>query len=203
MNLPFCGNRFPRIPARSQAGADSSRSRQGGRTRILVLLAVAVATAAALAQWPPGWAPPPPTLSGATLGDNIRNTVRSTSAAADAVRRSTRDWQNRVSYMGYQGSYYQQDYANLWFQFQNLRSQFNVLAALANQVGKAGASNAAAELDNGLNIISELFTYLQNQSAAGALDRATVARVCRAMDQALGEWQGELNRCSSRMNLIW
>lgn len=172
------------------------------RALLLLLPVVAITGLAALAQWPPGWAPPP-TLSGATLGDNIRNTVRSTSAAADAVRRSARDWQNRVGYMGYQGTYYQQDYANVWFQFQNLRGQFNVLAALANQVGKARASNAVAELDNGLNIISELFTYLQNQSAAGALDRATVARVCRAMDDALGEWQGELKRSASRMNLLW
>ena len=60
-----------------------------------------------------------------------------------------------------------------------------------------------AELDAGLNVIAELFAFLEGQYNAGTLDRNTVVRTTRAFEDALREWERELRRNNSRLNLVW
>ena len=88
-------------------------------------------------------------------------------------------------------------------QYQALRQQFNGLGSLALQSGGPRANNAVAELDAGLGIIAELFAFLQGQFNAGTLDQKTIVRTCRALEDAMREWQRELKKNGSRIGMVW
>ena len=88
-------------------------------------------------------------------------------------------------------------------QFFGLRQQFNVLGNLALQSGRPRAGNAVTELDAGLNVIGELFPFLQNEFNTGALDRKTIVRTCGALEDAMREWEREFKKNSSRIGLIY
>ena len=88
-------------------------------------------------------------------------------------------------------------------QFQNLRTQFNWAGSLALQLGRPQANNAVAELDAGLNVIAELFTFLQSQYNAGTLDRNTIVRTARAFEEAMREWERQLRKSTARLGLVW
>jgi hypothetical protein len=53
-----------------------------------------------------------------------------------------------------------------------------------------------------LNIIAEAFTPIQQEIQAGMVNRDTVVRTCRALDQVLTEWDRELKKNSSRLQRI-
>lgn len=146
--------------------------------------------------------PQPPALAGSTLGASMRNAAAATHAQAEIVRKGANDWGRRANSASY-GAYFQQDFQTFQFQFQLLREQFNGLGALAFQLGRPRASNAVAELDAGLNIIAELFTFLGGQFNAGTLDRQTIVRTCRAFEDAVREWDREFKKSSSRIGLVW
>jgi hypothetical protein len=157
---------------------------------------------------PGGWtqylgAPQPPALVGPTLGASLRNAAAATQAQADVIRKAAYDWGRRANSGSYRGDQFEQDFATVQFQFRMLREQFNGLGSLALQLGRPNANNAAAELDAGLNIIAELFTFLANQFNAGNLDRQTIVRTCRSFEDAMREWQRELKKNSSRMGLVF
>ncbi len=147
--------------------------------------------------------PQPPALVGPTLGASLRNAAVATQAQAGIVRKGANDWGRRASSGAYNAGQFQQDFATAQFQFRMLREQFNGLAALALQLGRPRGNNAIAELDAGLNIIAELFTFLGNQFNAGTLDHQTIVRTCRALEDAMREWERELKKNSSRMGLVW
>jgi hypothetical protein len=148
-------------------------------------------------------APQPPALVGPTLGASLRNAAAATHAQAGLVRKGASDWGRRASTSAYSAAQFQQDYATAQFQFQMLREQFNGLGNLALQLGRPRANNAVAELDAGLNIIAELFTFLADQFNAGTLDHKTIVRTCRALEDAMREWERELKKNSSRIGLVW
>jgi hypothetical protein len=79
---------------------------------------------------------------------------------------------------------------------------FNAVADLARQLQNARSANAAAELQEGLNIIAEAFAPVQQEMQTGTVNRDTVARMCLILNEALMEWQKELKRCSSRLGSI-
>lgn len=89
------------------------------------------------------------------------------------------------------------------FQFQGLRATFNSLAGMASQLSQPRAANAAAELDSGLSIIAEAFIPVEQEIKAGMATRDTVMRMGRILDDALGVWDKQLKKNSSRLNLIW
>ena len=158
-------------------------------------------TPGGLTQYP--WAPPPPALTGPTLGASLRNAAAATLAQAENVGRMADDWARRASSGSYSGDQFQRDLNTLYLQFQMLRDQFNGLASLALQLGSPRANNAVAELDAGLNIIAELPDFLASQFHAGSMDRQTIIRTCTAFADAVHEWQRELTKNSSRMNFVW
>ena len=96
-----------------------------------------------------------------------------------------------------------QDYQNLQFQFQTLRSTFNLLGGMALDLQRPRAANAAAELDAGLNIIAEAFAPVQQEIQANAVNRDTVVRMCRILDEAMVEWDKELGKSDSRLRQAW
>ena len=147
--------------------------------------------------------PQPPALVGPTLGASLRNAAAATHAQAGMVRKGANDWGRRASSGSYNAAQFQQDFATAQFQFRMLREQFNGLGSLALQLGRPNANNAVAELDAGLNIITELFTFLQNQFNAGTLDHQTIVRTCRALEDAMREWERELKKNSSRIGLVF
>lgn len=148
-------------------------------------------------------APQPPALVGPTLGASLRNAAAATQAQATMVQKGANDWGRRATAGGYGATQFQQDFQTVQFQFQLLREQFNGLGSLALQLGRPRASNAVAELDAGLNIIAELFTFLGTQFNAGTLDPQTIVRTCRAFEDAVREWERELKKNSSRIGLVW
>jgi hypothetical protein len=163
-----------------------------------------------LVVMPGGWTqypfPPPPqpgALVGPTLGASLRNAAASAQTQADTVRKGAADWGRRAAWSNYRVENFQQDYANMQMQFAGLRNQFNWLGNLTLQLGRPRADNAATELDAGLNIIAELFTFLESEFNAGQLDRKTIVRTCRTFEDAIRAWQRELQKYSSRIGLAW
>jgi len=146
--------------------------------------------------------PPPPPLTGSTLGVDLYSAIAITQSQADIVRRAANGWGRRANSESYRAEFFEQDFTNLQLQFQSLRDQFHWVGSLVGQLGHPPASNAAAELDAGLNIIGELFTFLGRQASAGTLDPQTIVRTCRAFADALSEWQGELRKGSARLGLV-
>jgi hypothetical protein len=166
-----------------------------------VLLVILAATPVAQTQY---LGPPqPPALVGPTAGASLRNAAAATQAQTALVRKGANDWGRRAAAGSYTTMQFQQDFQTLQFQFQMLREQFNGMAAIALPLGRPRASNAVAELDAGLNIIAELFTFLANQYNAGTLDGQTITRTCRAFEDAVREWERELRKNGSRMGLVW
>jgi hypothetical protein len=162
---------------------------------------------ALLAPRPNAWTQypgvPPPALSGSTPGANLRNAAAAVQAQLNALRTATVNWCLRADSGAYNADYFQQDFFNIQSQFQGLRAQFNWLGQLVLQLGRPRADNAVAELDAGLNIIAELLTFLDEQSAAGSLDRVTIARTARVFRDAMREWEREFRKNSSRIGTAW
>jgi hypothetical protein len=149
------------------------------------------------------FAPQQPALTGPTPGATLRNAVSATQNQATIVRKAAGDWARRAGAANYNATFFQQDFGNMQAQFQALRVQFNWTATQAQQLGKSRAQNAVAELDAGLNIIGELFTFLTNQYNAGALDRNTIVRTARAFEDSMQEWEREFRKNSARVGLAW
>jgi len=138
-------------------------------------------------------------VTGATAGATLRNSAAATYTQASVVIQGANDWGRRAAGAGYRAEHFEQDFANAQLQFMVLRQQFNSLGTLALQLGRPRANNAVAELDAGLNIIAELFTFLQNEFNTGTLDSRTIARTCRALGDAVKEWQRELKKNGGRL----
>jgi hypothetical protein len=165
-------------------------------------LAVAPLPAPAQLIAPWGGGPPLPFLQGPDLGSTLRNGAQMASDQSRFTAQFAKDMGQRARSPGYLMQNLVNDYQNLLFQFQNLQNTFRALAGVASQLQSARAANAAAELEAGLNIISEAFGPVQQEMQAGSDDRDTVIRMCSVLNEALLEWQKELKRCSSRLGTI-
>jgi hypothetical protein len=182
--------------------------RRGGRALLAVTLLALFAFGpdawTQYPQYPPPYPYPPPSAPiGPTAGATLRNAAAATSNQAGIVRKGAYDWGRRANAGLYRVDQFQVDYANSLVQFQNLRTQFGFLAASAAQLGRPRANNAIAELDAGLNIIGELFPFLESQFNAGTLDQQTIVRTCKSLEDAMREWEREFKRSSSRIGLAW
>lgn len=142
-------------------------------------------------------------LVGSTIGQNLRNAASFTYDQSAGMRMFVDHWSGHARAGIYTDANFRNDYATAVGKFANLRTQFNYLAELALQLGRPGATNAVAELHEGLDIIAELFAFLQEQYNAGTLDRVTVLRTTGALQKALREWEYELRRNGSRLGHIW
>jgi hypothetical protein len=150
--------------------------------------------------FPPGT--PLPFVQGPTLIDTVRNAAQATSDQARIAAQTATEMGRRARSAGYQSQNFAADYPNLQLQFQNLRATFNLLAGIVPQLQSARAANAAAELDAGLNIIAEAFTPVEQEWAAGNLDRRTIVQMCEILNEAILEWQKELKKNSRRLGTI-
>jgi hypothetical protein len=170
----------------------------------LVALSLAIAPLCAPGQavspWPTGL--PAPFLQGPTLEATLRNGVQAASDQARVTAQTATEMGRRVRGVAYEMQNLWTDYQRLEMQFQNLRMTFNAVADLARQLQNARSANAAAELQEGLNIIAEAFAPVQQEMQTGTVNRDTVARMCLILNEALMEWQKELKRCSSRLGSI-
>ena len=172
----------------------------------LVLVAgwLAIAASRATAQFVAPWYPgtPLPFLQGPDLAATLRNGAQMASDQSRVTAQFAKEMSRRARSAAYEMQNFLADYQNLDYQFQHLRSTFNALQQLALQLQSPRAANAAAELEAGLNIISEAFIPMQQEIQAGAFNPDTVQRMCQALNEALLEWQKELKKCSSRLGTI-
>jgi hypothetical protein len=173
---------------------------RSGLVALWLAIAPLPATAQAVSPWPAGM--PPPFLQGPTLEATLRNGVQTASDQARLTAQAATEMGRRSRGVAYQLQNLWNDYQLLEMQFQNLRTTFSAVAGLAAQLQSARALNAAAELEAGLNILSEAFAPVQQELQAGTLNRDTVQRMCQVLNEALLEWQKELKRCSSRLGMI-
>ena len=171
-----------------------------GVAALWLVFAPSRGTAQFIAPWNAGV--PLPFLQGPDLASTMRNGAQMASDQARSTAQFAKDMAQRSRGAGYQMQNLWTDYQNLEFQFQNLRATFNALGQLALQLQTPRAANAAAELDAGLNIISEASMPVQQEMQANVLNRDTVVRMGRVMNEALLVWQKELKRCSSRLGTI-
>jgi hypothetical protein len=171
-----------------------------GLAGLWLAMAPLPATAQADAPWLTGM--PLPFLQGPTLADTLRNGVQMTSDQCRLTAQFAREMGRRTRSAGYQLQNLWTDYQNLDYQFQNLRHTFNAVGDLALQLQTPRAANAAAELQAGLDIISEAFLPVQQEIQAGTSNCDTALRMCQVLDEALMVWQKELKRCSSRLGTI-
>src|SRR5262245_22231810 len=180
---------------------EAGAGRPALRAAALLWFLLGAVAASGRGQYP--FPPAPGAVTGPTLGASIRNAVTATLTQAGLVRKGAYDWGRRAGWATYQGDQFQNDLSNMQLQFQVLRTQFNGLASWVAQAGQPRANNAAAELDGGLNVIAELFTFLSNQYSAGTLDRNTIVRTCRAFEDAMRQWEREFKKNDVRLGVVW
>ena len=171
-----------------------------GLALLWLTLAPLRAPGQAVSPWPAGTRAP--FLQGPTLEATLRNGVQASFNQARTTAQTADEMGRRAKGVGYQRQNLWADYQNLEMQFQNLRATFHAVANLALQLRNARAANAAAELEAGLDIISEAFDPVQRELQAGTVNPDTVVRMCQVLEEALLEWQKELKRCSSRLGTI-
>lgn len=180
--------------------------RRGSTFSLLGFAAVglAMAPSRAIAQVVAGWpaGSPASIVQGPTLTATLRNAVQATSDQVRVATRNAAEVGRRARGASYQMQNLSNDFQTLQFHFQNLRATSNVAGELALQLQSARAANAAAELDAGLNIISEAFAPVQQELEAGTANRNTVINLCQVLNLALNEWQKELKRNSARLGMI-
>ena len=167
---------------------------------MLWLVAASPAAAQVLPGYPVG--APPVLVQGTSVAASLRNAVQVT---ADQCRR-TSQFAQQMGRRVYTGSYQMEnlaaDYQALQLEFQDLRLSFNLVAQQAQQLPSPRAANAAAELQAGLDIISEAFAPVQQEIQMATVNRDTVASMCRVLQEALQVWDRELKKKSSRLGLI-
>ena len=129
----------------------------------------------------------------------LKNAIDSTRDQALLVRSMADEWASRANSGSYRSEHLAGDLSAMQLQFQTLRERFNYMGSLALQTGRPQAQNAVAELDAGLNIIAELFTFLDEHIRAGTLDRTTLVRTCRAFEDVMREWALELRKTRTRL----
>jgi hypothetical protein len=168
-----------------------------GLALLWLTLAPLRAPGQSVSPWPYGTQPP--FFQGPTLEATLRIGVQASSDRACLAAQTAREMGRRAKGVGYQMQNLRADYQNLEGQFQSLRFTFHAVENLALQLQDARAANAAAELEAGLNIISEVFVMVQHELQASTVNCDTVVRMCQVLDEALLEWQRELKRCSSRL----
>lgn len=170
------------------------------QTLLLVSLGLALVSMQGAAQFTPGT--PPSFVQGPTVTDTLRNAVQAASDQARMTAQVAAEMARFARGAGYQTQNFAADFQNLQIQFQNLRTVFGQAAGIVPQIQSARASNAAAELDAGLNIIAEAFTPMQQEYQAGRLSRDTIVRCCQVLNEAILEWQRELKKDSRRLGVI-
>jgi len=141
-------------------------------------------------------------VQGPTVRDTLRNAVQAASDQSRLTAQTAVEMGRRARSAGYQTQNFAADYQNLQFQFQNLRAVFSQVVGLVPQIQSPSASNSAAELDAGLNIIAEVFGPVEQDYQAGTLSRDAIVRMCEVLDEALQEWQKELKKDSRRLGVI-
>lgn len=151
----------------------------------------------AVSVWPAGT--PALFLQGPTLEATLRNGVQASSDRARFTAHTASALGRRAKGGGYQMQNLRADYQNLEMQFQNLCTTFHAVANLALQLRNPRAANAAAELEAGLDIISEAFDPVQRELQTGTVNSDTVVRMCQVLEEALLVWEKELKRCSLRL----
>ena len=167
----------------------------------LPLLAVLIAL---LVLAPRVWAqgPPPGVPVGSTPASTLHYAYVATRDQANGATRTANWWAHQAEDRNYRHDQLQSDYRTMRLHFDALRERFNWMGYLALQMNRPYAANLIAELDAGLNIISELFVFLDQQYAAGMLDRATLVRTCHAFETAMREWESQLRKSSLRMGML-
>ena len=146
---------------------------------------------------------PPGVLVGPTPMASLRNAAAATRDQAAMTRQSANAWVRSANSTGYRVDLLESDLHTMHLQLLALRERFDWMGFLALQVNRPNAANALAELDAGINLIGELLVFLDQQLAAGTLDRATLVRTCRAFENAMREWELGLRRCNSRLGVVW
>ena len=144
-----------------------------------------------------------PALTGSTLGTNLRNAAGATLTQLNVLLGASDNFRRRAGSANYNQDQFRHDFGHVQSQFQTLRTQFNWVAELALQLGRARANNAVAELDAGLEIIGEPLGFLHEQFTAGTLDRTTIVRTVGVFQKALGEWEREFRKNTSRLQLAF
>jgi hypothetical protein len=153
------------------------------RPRAMVLLVALILTLLFMApgartQYPYPYAypaVPTPALTGPTVRDSVRNAVTATSTQAE--------WLVNLPMIGAgercglpTPTHSSNSITATCWGTSNPPHPVQCGGLLGAQLGQARSDNAVAELDAGLNMIAELFTFLQTQYNAGTLDNKTVVR---------------------------
>jgi len=145
---------------------------------------------------------PPCVPVGSTLALTLHYASVATRDQANVVTRTANRWSRQADNRKYRLDQLQIDYRTMRLHLDALRERFNWMGYLALQMNRPYAANSMAELDAGLNIISELFVFLDQQYVAGTLDRATLVRTCQAFETAMREWESQLRKSSMRMGTL-
>ncbi len=145
--------------------------------------------------------PPAGVLVGPTRGSSFLNAADATGDQARAVGAAANKWARHANSANYRVDLYPDDARVLRLRFQVLRERFNWMVSLTMESNPPQAINALTELDAGLNIIEELLLFLDQQFQEGSLDRATLVRTCKTLEDLMHAWESDLRRNSPRVGL--
>jgi hypothetical protein len=142
------------------------------------------------ALWPVS-APAQPAFDSANTPHVQRNALNSVRSHVNWLQNSTRTASN----FGEQG------YGSVRRSFEELRLAYVALTQALTPQQSAHGANDLAELNTGLDIIQEAFTYYEDDVAAGKSPRAALANLCRVLRQDSTLWLQELNKTSFRLQI--
>jgi hypothetical protein len=98
-------------------------------------------------------------------------------------------------------NYGQQAYGNMFGQFQQLRAAYEALKQTLDAQQYERGANTLAELDAGFDILSEAFTYYQNDIAEGRPAGTAIRDMCRILREGVQIWSREFNRSVSALRI--
>lgn len=176
--------------------------RQPAKLRRALWLLVGVMAFFAVTPTATTQVPPAGVLVGPTIINSLHNAGVATREQALAMAITANTFARRASHANYRLDQFVGDFNTLKLQSQALRDRFNWMAYLSLQSKRSQANNTLAELDAGLNIISELLTFLDQQFTAGTLDVATHVRTCRTLEEVMRAWERELRKNSARLGFF-
>jgi hypothetical protein len=90
---------------------------------------------------------------------------------------------------------------NVMGQFQELRSAFEALKQTLDARQWGRGADSLAELDAGLDILSEAFNYYQNDLALGRPAGPAIRDMCQILREGVQIWSQQLNKTATALRI--
>jgi len=92
-------------------------------------------------------------------------------------------------------------YGNLMGHFQSMRGAFSALKGTLNPRQLERGANSCAELEAGLDILGEAFSYYVSDVQSGRPENAALRDCCQVLRQGSQVWEQEFNKVARELRI--